>query len=262
MIEGDDELPFEELLIKLKERITTGENGPFHITNDQIRIGIRRVLWEIHNSTQVVGPAYKNFAERLRLNQSGNSIISFNWDLQAERLLNEARIPWCYWPVGHGRALPVIKPHGSINWNSHRRQDYRADYSGWKSVRGTGLSYDCANPLRDHQLDYVVPQLSHLLYPGDSDQPEADNDLEPLWRDAAYLLDDAEEVVFIGYSFPSYDPHSRYFFANKVKNKTVIAINPSSDDLDKLYNIVGGVAAQLNACPQPFGKCRYAQPHE
>ena len=262
MIEGNDELPFEELLIKLKERIKTGENGPFHITNDQIRIGARRVLWEIHNSTRIVGPAYKSFAERLRLNQNGNSIISFNWDLQAERLLNEAGIPWCYWPVGRAEVIPVIKPHGSINWNSYRRQGYSADYTGWTTVHGTRLSYDSANPLLDHELDDVIPQLSHLLYPGDSDRPESDNDLELLWRDASYLLDDAEEIVFIGYSFPSYDQHSRYFFTNKVKNKTVIAINPSSNDLQKLHNILGEVAGQINLCPQSFGKCRYAQPQQ
>ena len=260
VIEGDDELPFEELLLRLKERIKAGGDGPFHITNDQIRIGVRRVLWEIHKSTQVMGTAYKNFAERIRLNQGRNSIISFNWDLQVERLLSEAEVPWCYWPVDHG-PVPVIKPHGSINWNSYRRQDYSAGYMGWVPVRGTKLSYDGANPLLDHQIDDVTPQLSHMLYPGDSDLPESDEDLEPLWRYAACLLDSAEEIVFIGYSFPSYDQRSRCFFTNKVKNKAVIAINPSWNDLRKFQSILGRVAARIDFCPQSFGKCQYAQPH-
>ena len=59
MIEEDGELPFEELLIKLAERLKQGDAGPCRQTDEQLRIGARRVLWEIHNSIEQVEPAYK-----------------------------------------------------------------------------------------------------------------------------------------------------------------------------------------------------------
>lgn len=259
MVEGDNELAFEELLLKLKERIKSGDKGPFYITNDEMRIGARRVLWEIENARCLLKPAYKNFGDWLRLNRKRSGIISFNWDLLAERIVKEAGVPWCYW-LGEEEALPVIKPHGSINWNRYLRNGLIAHYPCWTRIRGTGLSFDDKNPFSDCQLDDVVPQLSHLLYPGDSDAPKSDDDLEAIWRDASRLLERAREVVFIGYSFPNYDQYSLCFFRDRMKNKRVTVINPSLADLQKFKRVLGTVGAEVDFRQKSFGKCEYAQP--
>ena len=77
MVEGDGELPFEELLIKLTQRLKQRDAGPCHQTDELLRIGARRVLWDIHNSIDQVDPAYKNFAAWLRTDWHRHGVIAF-----------------------------------------------------------------------------------------------------------------------------------------------------------------------------------------
>ena len=260
MIEGDKKLMFEELLIKFTERLRGKDAGPWIQTNEVLRIGTRRLLWEIHNkSIENVKPAYTNFASRLRSEHHRHGIISFNWDLQAELALSEMNIPWQYDLTTQGQ-LPVIKPHGSINWNQHLQQCLHSDYSYWRSVGSTKLSFDLRYPLRDTGLDDVMPDINYTIFPGDSDLPETDCNLKRLWQDAACLINGAKEVVFIGYSFPNYDRHARRFFREKVKDKKVVIVNPSRNDLQKLSRILGKTAAYMELCKQGFNHCYYAQP--
>ena len=114
MVEGDGELPFEELLIKLTQRLKQRDAGSCHQTDELLRIGARRVLWDIHNSIDQVDPAYKNFAAWLRTDWHRHGVIALNWDLLLEQVLCQESVPWHYCLTAQGR-LPVIKPHGSIN---------------------------------------------------------------------------------------------------------------------------------------------------
>ena len=143
MIGEDGELPFEELLLKLAERLKQEDAEPCHRINEMLGIGVRGLLWKIYNSTEELKPAYRNFAAWLGVPRHRHGIISFNWDLQAERLLHQERVPWHYDREVQG-LLPVIKPHGSINWNRFRQEDLKSDYPHWQSVsRGSKLSSYC-----------------------------------------------------------------------------------------------------------------------
>ena len=255
MIEGNKEFPFEELLLELAVRLKQEDAGPCHQTNEVLRIGVRRLLWKIHKSYKEVKPAYGNFAAWLRADWQRHGIISFNWDLQAERLLHQAGVPWHYDRECQGR-LPVIKPHGSINWNKYLQKDYSAHYSFWRCVsRDSKLSFDAKNPLSNPDPDDVV-DLSYMLFPGDPDRPESHDDMKLLWRDAAHLMDRADEVVFIGYSFPEYDSYSRQFFRNRVRNKNIVVVNPTPADLVKYESILG---TEIEFCREEFQHCLYAQ---
>ena len=87
MIEDDGELQFEELLLKLSERKRQVEIDPFFATHFMLCLGARLRLWEIYNSIDEVKPAYSSFAAWFRTDWQQHGIISFNWDLQAERAL-------------------------------------------------------------------------------------------------------------------------------------------------------------------------------
>ena len=257
-IEGDVELPFEELLIKFAEAEPQeqGEPGCWQLTYNELRKGVRYVLWDIHKQIECVKPAYRNFATWLRPNWHRHGIISFNWDLQAELLLHQHGVPWHYCPNAQG-SLPVIKPHGSINWNKHRKEGYDAEYPHWCSVGYTNLSFDAKAPLSDPELDAIVPHLSYTLFPGDPDLPNSDEDVGLLWKDAERLIQNADEVVFIGYSFPDYDKYACEFFRQWVQDKKVIAINPSDDDLKQCETILD---TDIEPRKERFSDCSYAQP--
>ena len=256
-IDESGELQFEELLLKLLEKIKCKNEDPYLRTNEVLRIGARRLLWEIYRSVIDVNLTYKFFANQFRAAWHQNGIISFNWDLQAERLLHQAGVPWHYDVTAQGR-LPVIKPHGSINWSGYLRKNLLPFYSKWQPIRpGSKLSFDCNDPLENPDKDGIHPNLSYMIFPGD---PEYDEDSKLLWKDAASLMDRAEKVVFIGYSFPQYDKCSREFFKTNVRGKRLVAVNPSPDHLREFETVLGGEAAEIELRKEIFSKCPYAKP--
>ena len=153
MIEEDGELPFEELLIKLAERLKQGDAGPCRQTDEQLRIGARRVLWEIHNSIEQVEPAYKNFAAWLRADWHRPRHHLIQLGSSSRILLHQGNVPWHYCLTAIGR-LPVIKPHGSINWSRYRQENLISDYGSWQPVGSTS----CRLMLKNHypMLDWMT----------------------------------------------------------------------------------------------------------
>ena len=237
MAEGAKELPFEELLLALKRLIREHPDTPARITDEELRIGARRVLWQVQERDDPTGPAYRRFGEKLRRCRGRVGVISFNWDVHVERVLCEAGIRWRYWAAEDGR-VPVIKPHGSINWSAHRKLDM-APYGGqWVHIPNTSFSYIGADPLTDPGWDDVVPQIVHTLYPGDSDSPSADADVAAIWKDAGRLLERAGRVVFIGYSFPGYDEQVAGFFRKMVRRREVVVVNPSVQSLARASELL------------------------
>ena len=254
MVDPEGNLQLEELLLKLVRRLNEDNPVLCNITNNVFRRGVLRLLWAIHDSIKKVDPAYAKFAAWLGTKSGRYGIISFNWDLQAELLLTQANVPWSY---SLGLGIPVIKPHGSVNWNSYLRDGLVAHSSSWQPIRqGSKLSYIRKTPIENPHLDEVLPQLIYSVFPGDSDHPESYGDLKLLWSDATTLIDTAVEVVFIGYSFPAYDLCASQFFKSHIQGKNAVAVNPSCRDLKRIESILGGNVELLR---QKFEDCPYAQ---
>ena len=78
-----------------------------------------------------------------------------------------------------------------------------------------------------------------MLFPGDPDLPISDADIALLWADAERIITKRDRIVFIGYSLPEYDSYAAQFFRKAAKNRKVVAINPSSDHLERFRNLFG-----------------------
>ena len=70
----------------------------------------------------------------------------------------------------------------------------------------------------------------------------------------------AEEVVFIGYSFPDYDQRPREFFTDNVRDKNIVVIDPSPDTQKKFKCVFGAEAAKIVPLQNYFVDCLFAQP--
>jgi hypothetical protein len=57
-----------------------------------------------------------------------NAIVSLNWDLLAEKALTGSGIAWRY--GNQAPFVPIIKPHGSINWSKHLKEG-QAESPDW-----------------------------------------------------------------------------------------------------------------------------------
>ena len=252
--QSEGELEFEELLMKLAVWMKKGYEDPCCQTDEVLRIGIRRLLWSIHDSIGETALAYKNFATWLGMKRK-SGIISLNWDLQAELLLTQANLSWSY---SAGSGVPIIKPHGSINWRTHVRKGLSAEYPHWELLGpDSKLSYDSIKPLSNPDPDGINRNLNYFLLPGDPDHPETDKDVKWLWSEANRLISMAEIIVFIGYSLPDYDSYAQMFFKRTVKGKRVIAINPSKCDLKKFTSVMG---TDVKLRQEKFSDCQFGQP--
>jgi len=253
-IDADGSMEFEELLIALANRLRTGSaTDPCHITSKVLKTGCARFLWCIQNSIWRAESPYQNFASQLQLGE-GDAVISFNWDLLLEKTLNDSGIPWSYSAQGAG--IPIVKPHGSINWSGHLRQKLRAEYGGWQILGpGCKLSFDAWEPLSNPNKQEVNSDLRYMLYPGDPELPKEDPDVQWLWEQADDATRSRDSLVFIGYSLPDYDTYAAQFFA-RFAGKGIEAFTPSSDHLER-YRRMFGADAALSA--QRFADCKYSR---
>jgi hypothetical protein len=256
IVDPEKDLQFEELLIALASRVKKKIFAdPCHITAKVLRIGAARLLWTVHNFIWEVTTSYKNFAAWLGMNELRHGVISFNWDLQAELLLTQASVPWSYSTGSAG--VPIIKPHGSITWSGHLRKRFVPEYTHWQSIGlGSNLSFDSKEPLSNPFKQGFNLDLNYMIFPGDPDLPKTDPDVALLWRDAASVIENAECVVFIGYSIPDYDSYAVRFFKEALQGKKVVAVNPSSDHLQRFRGLFGD-AVELRQ--EKFKECPYGR---
>ena len=180
-------------------------------------------------------------------------MVSFNWDLICERALQDAGVPWGY---SAGTApIPVIKPHGSLNWTNHLQQaDSGRRFSNPDDVvpiaPNSTLSYIPARPFEDPLLQCDSDDLRYITFPGDlesvdpTQRPYAAADQDRLWHETTELIAAADRIVFIGYSLPRYDAVARGRLQVACKGKSIVACNPSPDVLSEFSRVFGSAAVE------------------
>jgi hypothetical protein len=252
---------FEELLIALRHRLKRGDStDPCHVTEMVLRSGCARLLWCIHNSISRLETCYIHFSKWLAPDggrKSGNAIASFNWDVLAERTLYDSSIPWGYC-ASLSSGVPILKPHGSINWSRHLQENLRADYPDWLPIGpASKLCFDAANPFANPDLDEANPDHRCMISPGDPELPVDDSDILQIWKEAEETIRGRDILIFIGYSLPAYDSYALDFFKRVSRGKVIEVYNPSKEHLVRFRDELG---SKVRPCPQRFKECIYAKP--
>jgi hypothetical protein len=254
-VDPHDTLGFEELLIELGKRRHEGQAS---ITDHTLRIGVSRLLWCISFFIWRVDGCYENFARRIAATSGNSAVISFNWDLLIERALTEIGQPWSYSATNAGDSIPVIKPHGSINWSSYAQNpNLTAEYDAWRPIApGSTLSYDIRQPLANPDLQEINSDLRYCIFPGDPDLPGSHPDLAKLWEEVAQIINRSDKIVFIGYSLPVYDQFAREHLSTLCSSRMVEVVDPSDESLQAFKQLV----PQAITIRKTFAQCEYAQP--
>jgi hypothetical protein len=241
-IDPRNSLMFEELIIELGRYLATAsDEDPCWTTLNVFRIGCARLLWCLYYSIWRVETCYENFAAWCAQREAAqtNAILSFNWDLLAERALTDSEIVWSYSREG-SPSVPLLKPHGSINWSGHLREEgLRPEYTFWQTISSKSkLSYDSREPLSNPFKQEINSDLRYMIFPGDSESPN-DADLKIIWEEAAEIIAEREKIVFLGYSLPIYDLYSIEFFKRAAKGKQVEVYNPNEEHLKRFRSELG-----------------------
>ena len=170
---------------------------------------VSEVFKGLHHTTIEESPLHK-IISRLQGEKLLDAIVTFNYDTSVEQLL-----PDCfYYPLllnqdAKGK-LPLIKLHGSLNWQADSRSLPRIsvmepitkmaemDHDGdrWRQPEVIGPTFF----KQEINLDFEIPDDFRAPY------------YKSLWRIAWDRLKVAEYLVFVGFSFAETDFHARVLF--------------------------------------------------
>lgn len=179
------------------------------------------------------------------------NIISFNWDILLDEAMCNTKL-WSY-SAGYGIVFDkviykndkdsttsvvskiksfILKPHGSINWYSdmHKEKLYLVVPVGLKLRGGTfGQLRSCESIAKDnHAFSYIIP-------PG-----KKRKQFPAVWETMKDILQSADKIVAIGFSFNSNDSHVKEEFKRICFKKDVAVeiINPAGSELVDIYKNV------------------------
>ncbi len=251
-VDPKDKRGFEEWMIDLRRQ---QEQYPacvqaYHVT----RYACVRLLWAKQNALSIIPASYKHFA---RIARGELGVISFNWDLVCERALDAELVPWAY--SSRTTLIPVIKPHGSLNWTNHLMQEdwgrvikNPVDFNA--IAPDSSISWMPDRPFDDPLLKYDSDDLRCLLFPGNDELLERDPgararaEKERLWREAISLIGRADCIAFIGYSLPGYDVEARQVLEYACRRKVVVVCNPAGEVIEEFKRVF----RHSHIVPEPY----------
>ncbi|MGB8887081.1 MAG: hypothetical protein WCC87_10190 [Candidatus Korobacteraceae bacterium] len=242
LADHDHQRGIEEALLDLRK---TADESAAH-AHDALLNASLCLLWKKHQMMPDLPEAYLRFA---RMASESVGIVSLNWDLVCELALYTADVKWSY---STDRGIPVVKPHGSINWTNHPQLPKEK----WKSGNGfaqideeRSISYRPDDPFRDPLLGYTDSDFKYVAFPGLLHENSKATDR--LWAEARALIANASRVVFVGYSLPCYDTRSRSEFQTTCSGKEITVVNSSEQALETYQNHFGkGVAFRFGKFDQ------------
>lgn len=158
--------------------------------------------------------------------RDGLTIVTTNYDLMAEfALVGQVlapRLPFAWNPLAENARVgdlysdrddhPLIcKLHGSLNWYAPADDNETVEVAdAIVRLQGEPVSVDNKfNWPTVGQTRYESPRAPLLVPP--TFFKERRNRLDPVWESAGNALRRAQQIVFIGYSFPASDYHMAYF---------------------------------------------------
>jgi hypothetical protein len=163
-------------------------------------------------------------------------IITFNYDLVAETMLDGLNVGWDYGTLSEQdderpRAkenVTLLKLHGSINWCKPRERA-AGQLSGRLKTYKTyeGLLSDGETPL-------IIPPTWQKSF-GDV--------LGFPWDDAVKALNDATRIGIFGFSLPSSDTHVKYLLAAGLRNnislrRLAFVTKDATGPIERLWRIL------------------------
>ena len=181
--------------------------------------------------------------------ENGGNIISFNWDI----LFEEAMINTGKWTPQDGYGISfnniiyknekdkeqgilpkvnsnnlILKPHGSINWYSKDDQiNKQILFIQLKSRLRSGNPLLLKRQENSYLSSIAPPGINRISFP-------------EVWDKMKKLLERADEIIAIGFSFNDNDKYIKEEFSGIKfkKDLKIILINPSNEKLKNIYETI------------------------
>lgn len=191
------------------------------------------------------------------------SLITFNYDISLDYALNLLCLPYGYSLDGDYPTIPLLKPHGSLNWaicdkcgrishitfaeygqryfNSYQLNEHMRKM-GREPQIGKNMHLEMFNLLNKHECPYCrVESLSKPIFckeepfiiaPVKSKNYEK---LQTIHNKVEEEIISADYIYIIGYSFPESDNYIRRYIENAERYERMILINPDGKSLGNQF---------------------------
>lgn len=232
-------------LLQLQKDLLLEIAGWFHEISKAREPGGTRMAW------------LKQFQERVR--NENAAIISFNWDLELDRLFFDDGLDdssYGFPNVASNKPV-LLKPHGSLNWFEEEHGKFLKDSKRVEIFESQGKDAVYAflgfrAPISKRGRTYT-PLIVPPVYLKNFEKPV----FRPLWRNCTSVLSTAKRIVFLGYSMPSADLHAQFIMrcgfhnqkegeltkVGKRKSATgiaeVIIVNPDRAAAERIAAVAG-----------------------
>lgn len=225
----------EEVFTFLSERVRAPSTSP------QLR-RYAAAIWD--DLVAEVGNVFRRFSPNTETRRvfralhknhikSFDAVVSFNYDTVFEDSLPQ-RISWAYEGLENcTKCLPILKPHGSINWAYSEGTIERAvDPPQCVVVAPTHLKFVLSRSIEglDSENSDEAAQGKHAReYSGYLDQS---HQIQTIWTALEKEMREARALVFIGYSFPVADLYFssllRSVLATRDSPPAIVLVNPDA----------------------------------
>jgi hypothetical protein len=163
------------------------------------------------------------------------TIITFNYDLVAETMLDSLGLPWNYGFIDKNddqrpdgpECITLLKLHGSINW-------YRPKDSKGKLTGGLETPKTYEEVLSAGAAPFIIPPTWQKTF--------ADF-MALVWDDAVQAITNATRLGILGFSLPESDTHFKYLLAAGLRNnislrRVAFATQQSALPVERLWRIL------------------------
>ncbi len=265
---------FEELLNRLDPRALkylegTGYGGTDSSRTRAAEIAITALRLFVRDRCLQVrekeGP-FDRLAEQLT---ERTLVVSFNWDVLLESALQRVGRQYTYLRTERSAsAVPLLKPHGSINWfalldrellllaadsNLGCFGDDLSHYLLYVKDPLATIEFGSSNPFLKAALSrvpaIVLPTASKILSVGGEPRDGFVEQghlraMQAIWNAVKTALDEAKDLVVIGYSLPGTDAAStellKHFGSrHQPISKRVLLIEPNPKVADRYRKLLG-----------------------
>ncbi len=197
---------------------------PFSFAGFELRWAVARVYGvALDSKIQKAAKGNGTVKKELEQLQPGDCVISYNYDLLAEKMLRELNKkvvmanPWLK-ITNANDAILLCKPHGSLNWKQRVPECGRAVQILNRPMHQDEIDFDPAqNATIQPGIAAPVPFKSEIIFPElqlrNGNVASFFNLLVAQWRCAIQRISDVERLVILGYGFPAEDLHAHYLFA-------------------------------------------------
>lgn len=191
-------------------------------------------------------PIYGSFISKIKKyvdekNKYSFSFITFNYDLALDYTLHFDDIPFNYFTNDNESTdIPLLKLHGSINWYKDSTSNQIETIPLLFSTR---LNSGIKKVYYSLGSEVIKNGNEPLIVPPTWNKTEHHQQIENVWKKAAKVLSQADNIFIIGYSLPETDLFFRYLYSLGTESETrldsIYVINPDETNEDNYRKMIG-----------------------